>query len=292
MPADKIILVASAYDQADILRDHIEWHLHLGVDLVLVQDCGSTDGSQSVLDDLSGDERVRWFTLPERNMEKYASDVVLATMARDRYDAEWIIQCDPDEFLCAEGADLRTTLRDAKKSDVTVLNVPCFNMTGPLPEPGQRAAETLTLRIDRPVQETQAERLSGQLPVPYILIRHPPKTIVRAGAFVEYGPGTHDAKSAWGERGELAGLHFQHYPIRGFDKLEKKVRNTAAWLADNPQLQSSPEWGWHWRRWIRLNDEGRLREDYEGQFVSRARAEELVRDGICTIDETVSKWLS
>src|ERR1700676_1786557 len=208
MPSDKIVLVASAYDQADILSDFIAWHLHLGVDLVLVQDCGSTDGSQAVLDHFAGDDRVRWFTLPERDMRKYASDVVLATLARDRYDAEWIIQCDPDEFLCPGDRDLRPLLRDAKRDDLTVLNVPCFNMTGPLPQPGQRATQTLTLRIDRLVYETLEQQLSGDLPIPFIFIRHPSKTIVRAAAFVEYGAGTHTAKSAWGRSGTVPWLHF------------------------------------------------------------------------------------
>jgi hypothetical protein len=77
--------------------------------------------------------------------------------------------------------------------------------------------------------------------------------------------------------------------MRGYDKFETKVRNTANWFEDNKHLE--PWWGWHWRRWIRLNQESRLREDYESQFVSPARAEELIRDGICTRDETVSNWM-
>lgn len=291
MPADKIVLVASAYDQADILGDYIEWHLHLGVDFVLVQDCGSTDGSQDVLERFSGNKRVQWFKLPERNMLKYASDVVLAAMARDRYDADWIIQCDPDEFLCLERGNLGTRLREAMKAGFTALSVPCFNMTGPPLKPGQSALRTSTLRIERPVLVSHEQQLSGDLPVPYTFIQHPPKTIVLATAFAEYGPGTHAVTSAWGQSGELAGSRFLHYSIRGFDKLEKKVSNSAAWLKDNPHLQSWPEWGWHWRRWIRLNQAGRLKEDYENQFVSDARAEELIRDGTCMVDMTISNWI-
>jgi hypothetical protein len=290
MAADKIIIVTSSYDQADILENFIEWYLHLGADLVLVQDCNSSDGSQNVLRSFAGDDRVRWFSLPERDMRKYPSDMVLTTTARDRYGAEWIIQCDVDEFLRPEG-DLKKVLESAKNQDLTVLNVPCFNMTGPLLEPGQRAPQVLTLRIDQPTRETHQQQLSGDLPVPYIFIRHPPKTIVRAAAFAGYEAGTHAATSKWGQVGEIPQLRFLHYPIRGFDKLQKKVSNTKAWLKDNPHLQDWKEWGWHWRRWIRLNEEGRLREDYEDQFVSPVRGEELVRDGICTTDDTVANWL-
>jgi hypothetical protein len=55
-----------------------------------------------------------------------------------------------------------------------MLSVPCFNMTGPMIEPGQKAPEELTLRIDKPTRETGEQQLSGELPVPYIFIRHPP----------------------------------------------------------------------------------------------------------------------
>jgi hypothetical protein len=40
-----------------------------------------------------------------------------------------------------------------------------------------------------------------------------------------------------------------------------------------------------------LNQEGRLREDYENQFLSPARAEELIRDGVCSIEATISNWI-
>jgi hypothetical protein len=54
-----------------------------------------------------------------------------------------------------------------------MLSVPCFNMTGPMIEPGQKAPEELTLRIDKPTRETIEQQLSGELPVPYIFIGPP-----------------------------------------------------------------------------------------------------------------------
>jgi hypothetical protein len=96
-------------------------------------------------------------------------------------------------------------------------------------------------------------------------------------------------EGSWGKSGDIGRLRFLHYPIRGYDTFEVKVRNTAAWIADNPHLE--PWWGWHWRRWIRLMEAGRLRQEYESQFASPQRADELVRDGTCAIDETVSSWV-
>jgi hypothetical protein len=289
MSQEKIVLLTNPCDQGDILKEFIEWYLDLGVDLIVAQDVSSSDNTHEILNSFSNRGRLQWFALPERRMTQYMASDALAKMAIEQHGADWIIMCDVDEFLCPQGDDLRTIIQAAKNDDFTVLNVPCFNMTGPVLLPGESALENLTLRIDRPLQPTVEHMLSGDLPVPYIFIRHPPKTIVRAAAFAEYAPGAHAATSTWGQIGEFSQLRFLHYNIRGFDKLQKKVQNTAAWLADNPHLE--PWWGWHWRRWIRWDQEGRLREDYENQFVSPARAEELIRDQICIVDETISSWL-
>ena len=79
--------------------------------------------------------------------------------------------------------------------------------------------------------------------------------------------------TTWGTSA-TSDLYILHYAIRGYEELRQKVRNTEKWLADNPHLP--PGWGWHWRRWIQLEKDGRLREDYERQFVSAERASELV----------------
>ena len=195
---------------------------------------------------------------------------------------------DVDEFLCSQANGLRSILKQAVRDDVTALKLPCHNMTGS-PTSGEDPLTLQTPRIDQPVTETYEQQLSGDVPVPYIFVRHPPKTIVRASAFAEYGPGTHYVITGWGKTIELPELRILHYPIRGFDKFQTKVANAAAFFDQNTHLE--PWWSWHWRRWIRLNREGRLREEYESQFLSPARAQELVRDGICTVDETIANWI-
>src|SRR5260370_30865356 len=158
---------------------------------------------------------------------------------------------DVDEFLCPQGNDLRTILQRAVVEGITDISVPCFNMTGRILEFSKSATEALTLRIDRPVIETRKQALSGNLPVPYIFIRHPPKTIARASAFTGYRPGMHAVTTAWGNTGEFSELRFLHYPIRGFDKFQTKIDNAAAFFEENTHLKAW--WSWHWRSWNRLN---------------------------------------
>src|SRR5262249_54087088 len=156
--------------------------------------------------------------------ERYNPALALAEMARDQYHADWILHFDVDEFLSSAGRDLRTTLAGARADDVAVLNVPCFNMIGPLPRSGQRATQVLTLRIDRPEPAPHsAEFVAGEMPVPLVFIALPPKIIVRGAAFAGYGPGMHSAFSSSGRQADGLGLHILHYPMRRFDKLQEKV---------------------------------------------------------------------
>ncbi len=289
MHHSKIVLVASVYDQGDVLEDFLNWYLDLGVDFIIVQDFGSSDGTQEILERYKREGRVTWLTISDRNLTKSDAEDSPARIARDQYGAEWIIRCDGDEFLSPQEGSLRSILGDADTAGLSVLTIPCFNMTGPLPAAGKNPLQILRWRIAKPHRETYEQQLSGDIPVPFIFIRHPPKTIVRAAAFVTYGPGMHEAKSAWGLNEEASNLCFLHYLMRSFEKFEQKIQNTAAWFKDNPHLE--PWWGWHWRRWIRLAENGQLEQEYEEQFPSPARAQELIKNGICVLDESVSNWL-
>jgi hypothetical protein len=286
MVTDKIVLTSCVLDQGDVLQDFIEWHLCLGVDCLLIEDKGSTDDGCKILDQMARNGPVEWFPKMDAVAGKHAD--ALANLARDKYEADWIIYCDADEFLCPLGASLRDVLFDAKRENITVLNVPRFNMTGPALKAGERATEVLTLRIEKPAQMTEEQASSGNLPVPSVFIAHPPHTIVWSLAFQEYKAGVHGAISLSGETSDEKRLRILHYKMRSYDDFEKKVKNARDFLANNADLP--PWWGWHWRRWVRLHDSGQLEVEYFRQFVTPECREELVRDGTCVVDETVASW--
>jgi hypothetical protein len=222
-------------------------------------------------------------------MTKYPIADELAAMARDRYQADWIIYADVDEFVCTHGKALRTILAESDRAGVTLLDIPRRTMTGPLIPPGRRATEVLTLRIDRTVLPTAEQQISWDFTVPFVFLEVGGHVAVRASAIGGFGfGGFHVATTTWG-KSATSDLYILHYAIRGYEELRQKVRNTEKWIADNPHLPLG--WGWHWRRWIRLEKDGRLREDYEQQFVSPERATELLRDGTCAVDTTIASWL-
>src|SRR5688572_7283193 len=264
MTTGRIVLITMPYDQVDIVEDFLDWHLDLGIDLILALDGGSTDGTREALERYASTGRVVWFPLPERDMTKYSIADELAAMARDRYQADWIIYADVDEFVCTHGKSLRGVLAESDRDGVTLLDVPRRTMTGPLIPPGRRATEILTLRIDRTVVPTAERQISWDFPVPFAFLEVGGHVVVRASAIGGFGYGVHVAATTWG-KSATSDLYILHYAIRGYEELRQKVANAEKWIADNPHLPLG--WGWHWRRWIQLEKDGRLREDYERQFV-------------------------
>jgi hypothetical protein len=285
----KVVLITAPSDQGDILQDFLDWHLDLGVDLILAMDHGSTDGSIELLDRYARTRPVVWFPVAERDIRKYSPADELAALARDRYHADWIIHCDVDEFLATSGAPLRAVLEQAEQAGLSLVSLPRRTMTGPLMKPGEKATAALTIRIDRTVGLTPDQLINWELPAPFAFLNVGDHLIVRASTFDRYGPGAHGGIATRGTSGSIDGVYIMHYAMRGFESLQAKVKMTKSWLAANSHLE--PTQCWHWRRWIHLSEQGLLRQDYEQQFLSPEQARELVGNGTCAIDRTVADWL-
>jgi hypothetical protein len=289
MSRHKVVLAVNVFDNADSLREYVDWHLALGVDFIVAADMGSADGSQDILADLARSGLLNWSSQLRKNLDGYDPLTALAKIARDRFDADWIILLDADEFLCTTGESLHDIVQIAAEEEISVLTIPRFNMTGALPDSDQHYLEILNLRIDRPSAVRPDTMISGDLQVPQVFARIMPRIIVRASSFVEYEPGAHTAVTSYGNVGQRAELKISHYPFRNFREYERKVENIAAFMAVNQHLP--PGWGWHWRRYIRLRNAGELKAEYDKQFVSSARACELIRDQTCSIDNTLANWI-
>jgi hypothetical protein len=183
---------------------------------------------------------------------------------------------------------LEAILDKAKTESISALSVPCFNMTGTVLGNEDPSVSSLTTRIVQPYAETFDEQIAGAIPVPFIFVKHPVKSIVKSAAFSSYVPGGHGANVDYGRRELVDGLRFNHYPMRSYAKFEKKVSNAEQFLRTNDHL---PQWwAWHWRRWVNCKAQGELEDEYRRQFISMEEQRRLVADGTCVVDECVSVW--
>src|ERR1043165_5088679 len=144
----KIVLAVGVYDNADILRDFIEWHYHLGIDFAIAYDYGSQDGSRDILADLARRKLVDWTTIPDNNYMRFDPFTRIARRARDEFNADWIIVVDTDEFVCPPCGGLRASIDLARSTDISVITMPGYNMTGPQVIDGRGGPAHLILRVD------------------------------------------------------------------------------------------------------------------------------------------------
>lgn len=291
LASNDVILLVHVYDQDDLLEPFVRWYAELGVRRILAFDMGSTDGTHDTLSDLALRYPLTWSQLDDLDIRHYSANTTgdhLAMYAREKYAPEWMLMCDADEFLRAENVGLDAILDHAKVESITALSVPCFNMTGTLLAGEDPSVSSLTTRIVQPYTETFDEQVAGDIPVPFIFVKHPPKSIVRASAFSSYVAGGHGANVAYGRREVVDSLHLNHYPMRSFEKFEKKVSNAEQFLRTNDHL---PQWwAWHWRRWVNCKAQGQLEDEHRRQFISLDEQRTLVADGTCVVDEEVATW--
>jgi hypothetical protein len=288
MAHEKIVLATGVYDNVDTLADFLDWNLALGAHFVLAYDMGSRDGSQDILELYARRGVLQWSRIPDHNYSRFDFFTQLVLTARAQHRADWVIICDPDEFLCLLQGDLPTLLSRAAADGVAAMTVPRFNMTGPSMTEGENALRRLTLRIDRPTTLTDEQKIAGDLPCPSIFIPIGPKTIVRAAHVTEIAAGAHAAATSQGRQEQTDSLRYLHYPVRGYAHFEAKAQNITEWFKANPEL--APIFAWHWRRLVRIYLAGGLRAEYDAQFVNTDRADELVNSGVCTVDKTIATW--
>ncbi len=283
-----LIVVTTTWNSATLIETFLRHYRALGVDLVLVMDFDSTDGTDELLRSSEWAGLVR--TVPFPGLAGLDSSNLMLDLARDWFGPDTVcLFCDPDELLfLAPESDVLSLLGEA---DVVVL--PRYNMTGlrsvAAAEPDSLSAlQGLNLRVDGrcervPMEDMHKERLVP----PWIYTAIPGKVLVRAGGVLSIGDGDHVAVVApGGHVGTPApDAYLLHFPMRSYAEFEHKVAMYAQDFAANPQLEIG--YGWQAKRWIKVAAAGRLHEEYLEQFVSDDQLAALIEDGTLVRDESV-----
>jgi glycosyltransferase involved in cell wall biosynthesis len=96
-------------NEEDILDAHLSFHLNAGVDVVLVIDNGSDDGTPEILERYARDGRVD-VTREEDEYSQMEWVTGIARRAATEFGADWVINADADEFYWPRGGTLKDVL--------------------------------------------------------------------------------------------------------------------------------------------------------------------------------------
>src|ERR1700712_5921634 len=107
----KLVMTMMVRDEIDIVAPVIEHHLDQGVDLVMVTDNASVDGTTEVLQKYADLGVVELHHDPEHRKQQGERVTAMARRARTEHAADWVINGDADEFVVP--IDQSLTVREA-----------------------------------------------------------------------------------------------------------------------------------------------------------------------------------
>lgn len=209
----KLVMTLLVKDEVDIIEDQLIYHFNQGVDMAVVTDDGSQDGTREVLESFA---QTPYLQLVEPADGTYMRDesawrTRLGRLAATTYGADWIIHADADELWWPLVGDLRDSVNLVPPNYGAIL-APTCNFLYTHDEPGP-AVSRLRVRELRPVTCRVAHRS-----FPDVAVNRGHNRAVRAAGLDRLEK--HDANSAL-RRTPFSPLRVFHYPVRSATQREQ-----------------------------------------------------------------------
>ena len=266
-PHPRLIMTLLVKNEADVLERNLLFHKSMGVDGFIITDNASTDATPDIIEKYvqrgwvlhsihepaSGYEQKRWVDR-------------MVWLAKTRYQADWVINADADEFWFPTKGNLKTG------PSVTHANVLAAEVCNVCPEEGKPYWEWNS--VIREVPSLEEYDLS-----PYsIFSRHYKKVMHRACGYLQISMGNHKV-SMLPHREQRGSLIIYHYPMRGRKHFMDKMINGGKQL----ETHHGKHGGRHWRYFYELYKDGRLSEEYD-RVVGLNCRQQLMQDGYIVRD--------
>jgi hypothetical protein len=264
----KVAMTLLVRNEADIVDAQLAFHLNAGVDVVIVTDHGSSDGTREILESYAQlgvlhliDEHG-----PERRQGEWVTR--MARLAATDFGADWVINSDADEFWWPRGGDLKEVLSVIPDRYGVVR---AFWRPFP-PRPGDGAfADRMTVRFSplAPINDPLS---------PY---RPSVKVAHRADPEVKVGYGNHavEGRTLVPLRGWYP-IELLHFPLRGLEQYERKLASARTAGAGDAREFGA---GYH-RRAYEAYRRGELAEYVESISVADDDLERGLADGSLVVD--------
>jgi len=251
-------------DEADIIEANIRTHASLGVDAFVIMDNGSIDGTREILSKLVKEFEI--IVIDEKgdyNQAKWMKQ--LATIAKKRLKADWVINNDADEFWLPKN-DLNLKENLAFKG--SVLTVERYNM---ILEREKYFFDTSYL-VENPIFYSKEKQLTSEK-LSIILTKIGPKTIINPYGLIYLRGGNHKAlhirnmrdylRSGYDKIKRFKDIEVFHYPIRSYTQFEQNIKNRKRLLESSKKVSMGP----HYKRWVQLYNEGKLLDEFKNSIV-------------------------
>jgi glycosyltransferase involved in cell wall biosynthesis len=253
-------------DEIELLPQCIDHLRTIGVELFIVCDMASTDGTREYL---QGHEDADFRVLDSSNSESAELWRERNAAAIRECRADWVLAIDADEFPLTESGDLREAFAGVEGD---LLFIPRFNVVLgpqgphlPLPCPPSRFDE-VELIVKAPQQFKQ--QLADDPNLPWIRFVPLPKLAVRPSIVANIRDGMHDIIPVDGHqpsRSTSKSILLSHVALSTYSRFQQKISNIRE-VFHHHDGKLGAGFGWHWRRWQEIDDRGALEREFRNSI--------------------------
>ena len=233
----KLYMTILAKNEGDIIEKQLQFHKAMGVDGFIVTDNNSSDNT---LDIFKLYKEKGWIKeiICERNNNHEQSKWVdrMIRIARDKYNADWVINSDADEFWSSNSGCLKHELIQSVSNNI---NVNVYNV---LPENTKDFYLNEKLIVN---PGNICKNIMSELS-PYSLYNEQiGKVIHRTKGYLKINDGNHSVKMRMKSTQKSQDIIIYHYNLRSPEHFKSKMINGGASINSNKHLPTNT--AQHWR---------------------------------------------
>lgn len=277
----KISALVGVKNEEELIERCIDHLFTIGVDDVIVEDYGSTDSTLEILKKYSSNSLkiVNFDESQDTNEKDWGNNEAAIIQSTG---ADWVLLLDADEFWLPRTGSIRDTLENSTASVITVnrYNVPLGLHGTYFPDalsPDFYAHMMCYVRgvdnLQGTLSTTDSFAWINGVPVPKIVVR--PHDISRIAAGHHFAFDHNERRFPAHLTDDIV---IAHLPFSSYDRFQRKVENIRQSIELQPSYHSRST-GWHWKRWIEIDNDGKLRSEFNRQIVSESDIHTLRTEG-------------
>lgn len=228
----KLYMTLLIKNEEDIIEENLIFHKKMGVDGFIVTDNNSTDNTNKILEKYYKKGWIKEIIL-EKSQEYSQVEWVdkMIKIAKNKYNADWIINADADEFWVSKNKNLKINLSN---SDSNIIKCNIYNV---FPENTEFFFKN-TKVIRKSVDNDKLSRFS-------LYTEQIPKVLHRSKGYKKITMGNHGVKMNLPKEEISNDIEILHYSIRGLKHFKEKMINGGKSVEKNLKLGKNV--ANHWR---------------------------------------------
>jgi glycosyltransferase involved in cell wall biosynthesis len=270
-PEPKLYMTLLVKNEEDILEENLLFHKAMGVDGFIVTDNNSTDDTPVIIEKYVRKGWIKEVLVENDNnyaQAKWVNRMIL--IAKEKYGADWVINCDADELWYYPTQNLKDAVRD------TWANVVFFPLYNVVPEKDKNIA-SWEFVVRNPIENHEQYGLSKYS----VFNKQIPKVSHRTKGYRMIAAGNHGVEMTFSKVERREGCVY-HYPTRSLSQFVSKVRIAGEALCNNPDERVCS----HLRELYKIYIDNQIEKEYE-KIVGEELLQLFIQKGIVERDSSI-----